>query len=351
MLRNPKALLIFSSVVVVFVIAVAGGALGNEFNGGFLGAPLPKIQIPAEPINSHPFFGHFKVTNTMVATWVSIILLLILSVRVRSGINEIPGRLQGVFEVILEFFLKLSVEVAGPERARRFFPLVMTIFLFIVTSNWLGILPGFGTIGRIESVDDFKHHHEANLKEGEHLDLDHLTVHVFDGEGSVGILGFGSIDAEKSVREIEEHGTDAGKQAGVLVPFLRSPNTDINTTLAIALISMFLIQWWGFSTLGIFGHLGKFINVKDGPIMFFVGILEFISEIAKVISFTFRLFGNIFAGEVLLVAMMFLIPIVGIIPFLGLELFVGVIQGFICAMLTLVFASSATVSHKKESGH
>ena len=111
---------------------------------------------------------------------------------------------------------------------------------------------------------------------------------------------------------------------------------------------MVAIHFWGFTTLGVFGHLGKFINFKEGPIGFFVGILEAIGEVAKVISFTFRLFGNIFAGEVLLIAMIFLFPLIGIIPFLGLELFVGAIQAFIFAMLTLVFAVMATTAHGGE---
>jgi F-type H+-transporting ATPase subunit a len=225
----------------------------------------------------------------------------------------------------------------------------MTIFLFIVVSNWLGILPGFGTIGRIETVDELVHHREAALGEGEHLDLTKLNVVVFEGDGNLGILGFGSVGDVKTVEEIEEHPLEAGKQAGILVPFLRGANTDINTTLAITLIAMLLVQFWGFTTLGVFGHLGKFFNFKEGPIGLFVGLLEFISEIAKIISFTFRLFGNIFAGEVLLVAMMFLIPLVGIIPFLGLELFVGVIQAFIFSMLTVVFATAATTPHHGDS--
>ena len=121
----------------------------------------------------------------------------------------------------------------------------------------------------------------------------------------------------------------------------------MNTTLAIALIAMVTIHFWGFSALG-FGHLGKFINFKEGPVGFFVGILEAIGEVAKIISFTFRLFGNIFAGEVLLIAMAFLFPLIGLIPFLGLELFVGAIQAFIFAMLTLVFAVMATTAHGGE---
>ncbi|MDP6715307.1 MAG: F0F1 ATP synthase subunit A [SAR202 cluster bacterium] len=127
--------------VVVFIVALAGGALGNEFGGGFLGSPLAAIQIPAESISSEAIVGDYHITNTMIATWVAIVLLLILSIVVRSKVSEIPGRLQGFVEVILEFFLDLAENIAGRERARRFFPLVMTIILFIVVSNWLGIMP------------------------------------------------------------------------------------------------------------------------------------------------------------------------------------------------------------------
>ena len=120
--------------------------------------------------------------------------------------------------------------------------------------------------------------------------------------------------------------------------------------MAIAIVAMVLVHFWGFSILGFGSHLSKFINFKSGPVGFFVGILEGISEFARIISFTFRLFGNIFAGEVLLFAMAFLLPLIGIIPFLGLELFVGLIQALIFSVLTLVFASMATVSHGDE-GH
>ncbi|CAI8008294.1 ATP synthase subunit a, chloroplastic [Geodia barretti] len=198
----------------------------------------------------------------MVTAWITIVVLLVISFFATRRMSEVPTGLQNLVEVFIEFFLDLCERIAGAQRARRFFPLVMTIFLFIMVSNWVGILPGFGTA-----------------------------------------------------------------------------NTDVNTTLSIALIAMVMIHFWGFSTLGIFGHLGKFINFKEGPIGFFVGILEGISEFAKIVSFTFRLFGNIFAGEVLLVAMAFLFPLIGIIPFLGLELFVGAIQAFIFAMLTLVLRS------------
>ena len=346
MLRNPKILLVLIVSVVVFIVALAGGGLGNAFSGGFLGTPLPAISLPAESVTSEPVFGGFHITNTMIATWLAIMVLLAFTLMVRRKLSEVPGRLQGMIELVMEFFLGLTESVAGPERGARFFPLVMTIFIFIVTANWMGILPGFGTIGRIESAEEVVHHLE---KHGE-VDKTHVKVNIFDGDGGVGILNFGSIDDQLTLAELEEQGAGEGRQAGILIPFLRSANTDINMTLAIALVAMFMVHMWALRALGVFGHLGKFINFKGGPIGLFVGVLEAISEVAKIISFTFRLFGNMFAGEVLLVAMAFLLPIIGIIPFLGLELFVGVIQAFIFAMLILVFAASATVSHQAE-GH
>ncbi len=346
-------------VVVVLVISVLGGAIGNAFGLGFLGAPISHIQLPAEPIMPDPIvgvdnalIGDITITNTMVATWATIISLLIVSFMVSRKVSPVPGRLQGLIEMVFEFFLDLSDSIAG-ENARRFFPLVMTIFLFIVINNWLGILPGFGTIGWIESPEEVIHHREeAAEKNDEHVDLATVKLQVFEGSGGVVFLPPGSVDNETTAEEFEQHHENfEGQTPGLLVPYLRSANTDINTTLALALVAMFMIHWWGLRTLGIFGHVGKFINFKEGPIMLFVGLLEIVGELARIISFTFRLFGNIFAGEVLLVAMAFLLPVIGIIPFLGLELFVGFIQATIFAVLTLVFASTAVVSHSSDEEH
>lgn len=347
MLRSPKALLILAAALVILVVALLGGALGEAFGFGFLGAPLAAIHIPAEPMLADPVIGDFQITNTMVATWIAIVALLIIALKVRSGLSDVPGRFQGLVEVILEFFLNLAESIAGRERARLFFPLVMSIFLFIFIANWIGILPGFGTIGRIETADEIAHHycdkyHDDAAKYDDCLA--HKQVQIFEGEGAFGYLAPGSVGSEVSIKEWKEN-PQPGKQAGLLVPWFRSANTDLNTTLAIAIVAMVMIHFWAFRALGVFGHMGKFINFKQGPIGFFVGILELISEVARLISFTFRLFGNIFAGEVLLAAMIFLVPLIGIIPFLGLELFVGLIQAFIFSMLTLVFAAAATVAH------
>ena len=350
MLSNPKTLAILIIALIAFVVSLLGGALGNAFGLGFLGAPLAHIQIPAEPFIPAKIFG-FTLKNTMVTAWITIVVLLVMAFFATRRMSEVPRGLQNLVEVFLEFFLALGERIAGGERARRFFPLVMTIFLFIMVSNWIGILPGFGTIGWIEPGKYvIKHAEEKAEKAGQSVNYDDIHLQVFEGDGAFGYLSLGSVNKEIgdiSASEYKANGAPEGKQAGLLVPYLRSANTDVNTTLAIALIAMVTIHFWGFAALG-FGHLGKFINFKEGPVGFFVGILEAIGEVAKIISFTFRLFGNIFAGEVLLIAMAFLFPLIGLIPFLGLELFVGAIQAFIFAMLTLVFAVMATTAHGGE---
>ena len=348
MLSNPKTLAILIIAVIAFVVSLLGGALGSAFGFGFLSAPLAHIQLPAEPALAGYILPGWKLMNTMIAAWLAIVILIVIAFLATRRMQEVPTGLQNLVEVFIEFFLGMCERIAGAERARRFFPLVMTIFLFIMVANWTGILPGFGTIGRIESPEEYIHHVEDKLPEGEQVDLHDIHLQVFEGDGGFGYLGFGSLGQDITAHEYEEtHSAGEGKQAGILVPFLRSANTDVNMTLAIALISMVTIHIWGLSALG-FGHVGKFINFKEGPVGLFVGILEAIGEVAKIISFTFRLFGNMFAGEVLLFAMAFLFPLIGIVPFLGLELFVGAIQAFIFAMLTLVFAVMATTAHGGE---
>ncbi len=141
-----------------------------------------------------------------------------------------------------------------------------------------------------------------------------------------------------------------GKRLGILIPYFRSMNTDINSPLSIAIMAMIFIEFWGITTLGVFKYAAKFFNVSS-PIAFFVGILEFIAELARIISFTFRLFGNMLAGEILLLVMTFLMPFLVALPFYGLETFVGIIQAFVFAMLTLVFAVLAVSSHDDHGEH
>ncbi len=227
-------------------------------------------------------FWGFTVTNSLLSTWIVMGILILLAVFISRNAKLIPTGLQNFFEKILETMYDLSVSVAG-EKAPVFFPLTFTFFLFIICANWFGLIPGIGSIG---------------FHEGEKF-----------------------------------------------VPYLRAATSDLNTTLALAIVSMFCVQYYGFKFQK--GHyLKKFLNFSS-PIMFFVGILEFISDISKIISFSFRLFGNIFAGEVLLMVIAFLVPVVGTLPFFGLELFVGFIQALVFSMLTLVFLNVASAAHEE----
>lgn len=354
-------------VLIGIIVSILGGAIGNAFGLGFLGSPIAHIQLPAEPVFPEPFLetgsgliGDITITNTMVASWITIVILAVVTFTVNRKIREVPGRIQGLAEVTFEFFLGLAKNIAG-NNARRFFPLAMTIFLFIIVNNWIGILPGFGTIGWVESPEKVVHHAEVKAeKDHGHVNLETVHLQVFEGTGPIVLLPPGSINNHMTVsegyvleddghlRELDtenRHGFNEGQTPGLLIPYLRSANSDLNTPLALALVAMVTIHWWAFSTLGVFGHLGKFINFKQGPIMFVVGILEIIGELARIVSFTFRLFGNIFAGEMLLIVMAFLLPVIGIIPFLGMEVFVGFMQATVFAVLTLLFGSMAVASH------
>jgi len=134
----------------------------------------------------------------------------------------------------------------------------------------------------------------------------------------------------------------------MFVPLLRPSSTDLNMTLALSLFAVIAVQIFGFRTLGIKGYAGKFFSLKGGPIMLYVGLLELIGEFSKILSFSFRLFGNIFAGEVLMIVISFLVPFVAALPFYGLEIFVGFIQAFIFATLTLIFMTVAVTGHGEE---
>jgi F-type H+-transporting ATPase subunit a len=390
--KNPRTLTILIIAVVVALVSVAGGALGAAFGLGFLSSPIPLISVPAETVTA---VAGFAIKNSMIGLWAAGILVLLFFVVATRRMALVPGRLQNLAEVIVEWFVTLVEGVAGG-RGRRFLPLVLTIFITILIANWLNVLPGVGTIGRVETVGEFLEHHvtKDKKKEIERLEAagDHagaertreealihaageeadFKIAVFDGSGGFRFIPFGGRGEDSKVRirdlfhdpahptleEIEhatvvtppaDHPDLAGKEVGILVPLFRGASTDLNTTLAIALVAMIAVQYWGFRTLGL-NYGSKFVNLKQGPIFFAVGLLEIVSEVSRVISFTFRLFGNIFAGEILLIAMGFLFPLIGIVPFLGLELFVGLVQAFIFAMLTLVFAASAAAGHGEE-GH
>ncbi|MBI4239730.1 F0F1 ATP synthase subunit A [Candidatus Uhrbacteria bacterium] len=239
------------------------------------------ISIAAEELF---YIGSLPVTNSMVVTWIVSLLLIVLGMVATRRMQMVPSGVQNTFEAVIEGLLGLVDSVThNREQTKKFFPLIATIFLFIITSSWAGLLPGMGAVG---------------------------------------------------LQEVHE-----GKS--VIVPLIRAGTADLNTTVALAAISVITIQVVGIASIGFFKYAGKFINVSS-PMNFFVGLLELVSEVSKLISFSFRLFGNIFAGEVLLTVMVFLVPYIIPLPFLFLEVFVGFIQALVFSLLTLVFLKMAT---------
>ena len=406
---SPKFLAIAIGGMAALLISVAGGALGASFGFGWLGGPIPFISVPAERV---AYISSYPLLNSTVMFWFGGLILIFLAWRATRKMSDVPSGLQNLFEVIYEFFGNTVDGAAGgtPKAGRRFLALVSTIFLVVVIINWVGILPGVGSVGRIETIQEWVHHHlpkvEAKIQEKhpeytptqtEAAALVHLleehgedTFVAFDGvfvplgrgeqervplnkiiifsesdlhQIEEAIHDGDDLDSDSILKRIHEHIEEGvvqgeeedfkGKTVGLIVPFLRGASTDINTTLAIAIVAMFTVQVWGIRALGVRGYGGKFfVNpISQGPIATFVGILEGFGELTRTLSFTFRLFGNMFAGEILLIAMAFLLPLIGIIPFMGLELFVGLIQGYIFAMLTLVFGVMAVASHGDHDSH
>lgn len=242
------------------------------------------IEIAAEKLFE---IAGFPITNTLLTSWIAVAILALAGFFIYQKISLVPSFLQNVVEIVVDKFLGVMEGLFGSRpTAEKYFPIVVTIFLFVLLSNWLGIFPGIGSVGLWEEQE--------------------------------------------------------GK--AVFVPLFRSAASDLNFTLALAVSAVLLVNILGIAALGTVKHLSKFFNLRS-PIDFFVGVLELISEIAKMISFAFRLFGNIFAGEVLLVIAAFLAPFLIPVPFLALEIFVGFIQALVFAMLTMVFISIAVAHH------
>lgn len=270
------------------------------------------VQIHHTPtLFAEPIFhiGSFQVTNSLLNSWVVVFFLIVFSCVIRARIRTIPKGIQNFFEMILEHALSLADSATGSrEKTMKFMPMVLPLFLFILLNNWFGIFPGVGSIGFIET------HQDEN----------------------------------------------------VFVPLFRGGTADLNTTLALGISSVLLTHIFGAIMTGTWGHLNKFINGKllaeiprkifkekeytaiiINPIHFFVGIIEMVGEAAKIASLSFRLFGNIFAGEVLISAMAAIFAFAVPIPFLFLEIIIGLIQALIFAMLVLVFLTVMTTSQKE----
>ena len=230
------------------------------------------------------------ITNSLIAAWLVMLCLIVAAYAIGRNPKLIPGKFQTALEWLFEFVLGYMKETLGSEAlALRFFPLIATIFLFVLCLNWFEFLPFVGSVGVWEN--------------------------------------------------------------GELVPLFRTTTTDLNLTLALAAISYLVVEVTGVVVLGFLRYGSKFVNFKEGAIGFLIGVIEFISNLARLVSFSFRLFGNIFAGEVLIAVCVSFLPYLLPVPFMLFEVFVGLVQAAIFALLTLVFIKIAVAEPHAEGAH
>ena len=308
-------------LLVLFVVGILAGPIGKSILETFginlelpswISVSQPHPELPAERV----FFNTPLLTNSIIAAWITIIFLAGFSFVVSRRMKLIPGRLQSAFEFLLGWLYDFCCNAAGEKNGRRFFPVVATIFLFVAFNAWLALLPGFGSI---------------------------------------------TVPGSKFVD---------GNWVEATVHLLRPANTDINMPLALAVTAVIFVQYFGLRSLGR-RYVAKFVNVGGffrsagqivrggisaglsgmfaGVIEIFVGFLELLSEVIRIISFTFRLFGNMTAGEILILVAVFLVPWLFALPFYGLELLIGFIQALIFGGLTLIFLILAVTAHEEEA--
>lgn len=377
--RTKAVLFVFAAVVVIlFLAGLVGGAIGRAIGVetiGFLNVPVLEI---------HEFFkgdalfhvGSFAITNTLIASWITVIAVVIISFAATRKMRIVPKRLQGVIEVGVETLLNFVISVAGEKNGRRFFPVIATIFIFVMFNAYFALMPFFGpgiyveeshdvhaeAAGEVTSITvELDEDHKAKVEEGE-------VIFVVDGHDITAPMS-GHMDVEV---EVNDH-VAAGESLASIVskpPLFRSANTDVNMTLALAIIAVLCIEFWGLRSRGFRHYIKEYINLseltravkliftgklKDAPMAIlmgvinaFMGFIEILSHGIRMISFTFRLFGNMTAGEILLLSATFLVPWIMAIPFYGLEILVGFIQALIFGGLTLVWASMAAEHASEE---
>jgi F-type H+-transporting ATPase subunit a len=342
-------MVVLGIAVVVFFCGPVTSFLYTGLGASPYGA-LPVISLPAEPLPI-PWFGGEEMSNTFLTTLVvDALLLLLLGLtlrRARRG-ELVPGKsiIANMVEAIAEGLSSFADNVAG-KRGKAIYPLVATLFFMILLGNWFKLLPGAESIGLVETP------HQANIPgyAPRLISLGAFTFYTVDGTQEVPREAATHAEGETAHAAGEEAHAEEGLCTSChITPFIRGIATDLNFTLALALITMVLVQVWGVRAQG-GRYFQKFINtpaLKRGPIgviEFAAGFLEIISEISRIISFAFRLLGNIFAGTVLIFVISNLIPFFLPAGFYGLELFVGAIQAAVFALLAMIFINMATVGH------
>ncbi len=281
----------------------------------------------------------FDVTPTLITSVIVFIIIVLFAVLSTRNMQLVPGGLQNFAEFAIESMISLFESIAGP-RWSQFFTIAATIFIIAIISNFVGLIPGAGSIGVIKLTPEHPNPPQGIYIIGDAPSFIDTTTLYFKNQLASGV-------AEENIAE-----------GPSLTPFLRAPTSDINLPLAMALVSVIMTQIYGMRAQGVLRYWTRFFSfgrllkgdIAFGLIDVFVGLVELVSEISKIVSFTFRLFGNIFAGEVVLLIMSFLFLA---LPFLfyGLEFFVAFIQAFVFAVLTVAFMRLATAEHGSEQGH
>jgi F-type H+-transporting ATPase subunit a len=285
----------------------------------------PHIQVAPEKLSHEPLFslpviGDFYLTNTMVASFITLVILLLLALAVKRILSKSslePRGIAGALEMLVEYLYNMTENSAG-KWAGAIFPYFGTIVLIVLISNWMGLIPGVDSIGWLE--------------------------HSEEGYPIISVI-------PNFLSAIVQKKSAAGGSGYIVTPFVRPVSTDLNFTFALALISVGMTQVIGFRAQGM-RYLTKFFNVMDifkkpffGFMDFLVGFLELISEFSKILSFSFRLFGNIFAGTVMLFVVGTLIPYFVPSMLMMFEFFIGLIQALVFGLLTMVFMAMATQGH------
>ena len=365
LLARPRVLF---SIIAALLLTV----FGILFLQGHLEIPPlkidPSIEIPIPGLD-----WEYPLRSTVIQQWLAMAVILGLTWFATRKMEVIPGRMQALAEAVVEGLLNLCQRAAGVANGRRFFPIVATIFLFVAGANLLGFIPGTGTFYKVISAEEEVHHYEEKYSGAElEKKLADLKLYILDENNNVPVglpfgLPTGGFEYELGGETVQGweiygnqwedfHANNPDLNAGHLVPFLRPANTDVNTPFAIAVWSAIFVEFWGVTSLGLFSYLGKFFNfgrllrgnIPFGLIDVFVGFVDLISELVRLLSFTFRLFGNVFAGEILILMMSFFVPLTFVIGVFFMEVFFGIIQAFIFAILTLIFGILAVTHHGGE---
>jgi F-type H+-transporting ATPase subunit a len=373
--------------IALLALVLAGfvtGAIGAAFFGTDSLLPEPGVHLPAQMIlgddagKTLDGGTSFVLTNTILSSLITSGILIALFVIGTARLKVVPGRIQGLLESIIEGLLGFIESLMGVGKGRAILPLIATIFLFVSFNSWIALLPVYQSFGitRYETITLDELNHFAAGQEVTKDDLVHLVEErnaaAHPGEEAHHVIERIEIVNEGTLTKpliVEAHRFNNGVEAaivaaggeidptspGINATFVRPAGTDLNMPLALALIVFVFVEVLGIRAHGIgyFGEFFRFGNLFRGKILtglidVFVGLLEGISHLVRVVSFTFRLFGNMTAGEILLLVSSFLVSFVFSIPFYGLELLVGLIQAVIFAGLTVVFAAMAVASHEEE---